>query len=60
VWIDKVRKSELDMRSTGAWIRFDIDEATKTSDRVAAKNRVPNEEWQVLRSSPSQPQTTKK
>jgi hypothetical protein len=35
------------MRS-GAWIRFDIDEAIKTSDRrnaeVAAKNPVPNEE----------------
>jgi hypothetical protein len=30
-WLDKVRKSELDMRN-GAWIRFDIDEAIKTSD----------------------------
>jgi hypothetical protein len=33
---------------TGAWIRFDIDEVVKASDRrkgeVAAKNPVPNEE----------------
>jgi hypothetical protein len=47
-WTDKVRQSELDMRN-GAWIRFDIDEAIKTSDsrrkaEVAAKNPVPNEE----------------
>jgi hypothetical protein len=44
-WTDKLRDSELDMR-TGAWRRFDIDEAIKISDRkkaeVAAKNPVPD------------------
>jgi hypothetical protein len=39
VWIDKVRKSEYDVRTgTGAWIRFDIDEAIKTSDRRKSFN----------------------
>jgi hypothetical protein len=43
--VHKSESSELDMRN-GAWIRFDIDEAIKTSDRrkakVAAKKPVPN------------------
>jgi hypothetical protein len=29
-WAEKARESELDLRD-GAWIRFDIDEAIKTS-----------------------------
>jgi hypothetical protein len=46
-WTDKLRNSELDVRN-GAWRRFDIDEAIKTSDRrkaeQAAKKPVPDEE----------------
>jgi hypothetical protein len=33
-WTDKLRDSELDIyMRNGAWRRFDIDEAIKTSDR---------------------------
>jgi hypothetical protein len=38
VWIDKVRKREYDVR-TGAWIRFDIDEAIKTFDKEEMRSR---------------------
>ena len=46
-WADKVHKSEMDMRN-GAFKKFDIDEAIKTSDRriaeKAAKKIVPDGE----------------
>ena len=46
-WTDKLHKREMDMRN-GAFRKFDIDEAIKTSDRrkaeKAAKNSVPDEE----------------
>ena len=35
-WADKVHKSEMDMRN-GAFRKFDIDEAIKTSDRRIAE-----------------------
>ena len=46
-WTDKLHKSEMDMRN-GAFRKFDIDEAIKTSDRrkaeKASKNTVLGEE----------------
>ena len=46
-WTDKMHKSEMDMRN-GAFRKFDIDEAIKTSDRrkaeKASKNTVLGEE----------------
>ena len=35
-WTDKMHKSEMDMRN-GAFRKFDIDEAIKTSDRRIAE-----------------------